>query len=228
MNFLVVAAHPDDEVLGAGGTMFKLNQSGHNVYVCIMSGDVMARAFRPKTEELRQDLGDSTSLLSVKGIIIGDFPNIEFNVVPHIKLVQFIEKAIVDSKAEAIITHHPADTNNDHMHTSLACQAAMRLFQRRTDIAPIKELMFMEVPSSTDWNVNQSMVPFQPNTYFEIGKDGIDMKIKALSKYDGVMRDFPHPRSAAVLKGLAAYRGGQSGMKYAEAFQSVFRRGFCY
>jgi N-acetylglucosamine malate deacetylase 1 len=224
MNFLIVAAHPDDEVLGAGGTMYKLNQAGHNVFVCIMSGDVMARSLRPQTEELMQDLNDSTSSLRVKAVFIGNFPNIEFNNVPHLKLVQFIEKAIIDTKSEVIITHHPADTNNDHLHTSLACQAAIRLFQRRTDVTPIKEFMFMEVPSSTDWSVNQSMLPFQPNTYYEIGKDGVDMKIKALSQYSGVMRDFPHPRSVAALKGLAVYRGGQSGLKYAEAFQSVFRR----
>lgn len=84
----------------------------------------------------------------------------------------------------------------------------------------------MEVPSATDWSVNKAMLQFSPNTFIEIGEVGIDIKLKALSLYRGVMRDYPHPRSYEAIKALAVYRGGQAGMKYAEAFESVFRRGF--
>ena len=128
-------------------------------------------------------------------MIRGSFPNIEFNTVPHLNLVQFIEKAIAETRASLVITHHPADTNNDHLHTSLACQAAVRLFQRRDDIPPVKELWFMEVPSATDWNINTSVLPFSPNTFIEVGKAGVEQKLRALSKYRAVMRDYPHPRS---------------------------------
>lgn len=226
MNYLFVVAHPDDEVLGAGGTIYKLAQKGEKVNVCIMSGNVQARALRPEDAELKSDISDSMNILGVNNYIEGEFPNIEFNTVPHLKLVQFVEAAMIKTKADVVITHHPADTNNDHYHTSLACQAAIRLFQRREDVTPIKEFMFMEVLSATDWSVNTAFNAFRPNVFFEIGEDGVDAKIKALSAYRDVMRPYPHPRSEQSLRGLAAVRGSQSKLVYAEAFESVFRREF--
>lgn len=225
MNYLIVAAHPDDEVLGAGATMYTMAKSGNTVGVCILSGGVMARDRRPSDDALRNDITNSTDTLGISHVIMGDFPNIEFNTVPHLKLVQFIEKAILETKADIVITHHPADTNNDHLHASIACQAAIRLFQRREDVKPVKELWLMEIPSATDWSVNRAMNVFLPNTFIEVGEDGVDMKLNALGRYRGVMRDYPHPRSAEAIKGLAAYRGGQAGQKYAEAFECAFRRG---
>lgn len=225
MKYLIVVAHPDDEVLGAGATIYKLSSEGHLVDVCILSGEVNARNNRPSISELHNDVASSLDILGVNNVIKGYFPNIEFNTVPHLKLVQFIEAAIISTGAEVIFTHHPADLNNDHLHTSLACQAAVRLFQRRADVTPIRELLFMEVPSATEWSLNKSMNVFSPNTFVEVGRVAVEKKIEALSRYRGVMRDYPHPRSAEVLTGLAAYRGGQAGMVYAEAFECVFRRG---
>jgi LmbE family N-acetylglucosaminyl deacetylase len=226
MSYLIVVAHPDDEVLGAGATMYRLAQLGHSVNVCILSAEVNARNHRPSAEELNEDVSSSMNILGVKKVIKGDFPNIQMNIVPHLKLVQFIEMAIIETKAEVIFTHHPADLNNDHLHTSLACQAAARLFQRRNDVTPLKELLFMEVPSSTEWGLNKAMNQFSPNTFIEVGEVSVDKKIEALAQYRGVMRDYPHPRSNEAMKGLAAYRGGQAGFVYAEAFESVIRRGF--
>lgn len=224
MTYLIVVAHPDDEVLGAGATMYKLAKEGHSVNVCILSGEVEARKYRPSISELNEDVDKSMNILGVDKIIKGNFPNIQFNNVEHLKLVQFIEKVIIETKAEIVFTHHPGDLNNDHLHTSLACQAAVRLFQRRNDVKPLKELLFMEIPSSTEWALNKSMKQFSPNTFVEVGKIGVEKKIEALSQYRGVMRDYPHPRSSEAITGLAAYRGGQAGMVYAEAFESVFRR----
>ena len=224
MSYLIVVAHPDDEILGAGATMAKLAAEGKEVNVCILSGQAQARTQRPEDAELEADTEHALDAIGVKQRIIGDFPNIKFNMVPHLELVQFIEQAIVTTKADVIITHHPGDTNNDHYHTSIACQAAIRLFQRRTNVIPIKEFMFMEVLSSTEWSVNTSLRRFTPNLFVEVGKDNVVKKIKALSTYRDVMRPYPHPRSAEALEGLAAYRGGQSGCCYAEAFESVFRR----
>jgi LmbE family N-acetylglucosaminyl deacetylase len=223
-TYLVVAAHPDDEVLGLGGTIYKLTQAGNRVDVLIMSANAKARTRRPSTEELFTDLEMSSRILGVTNVITGDFPNIEFNNIPHIKLVQFIEAAIIDVNPNVIVTHWPGDTNNDHMHTALACQAAIRLFQRRNDVKPLDACYFMEVPSSTEWTINTATNTFTPNTFVEIGNDGLDIKLKALETYRGVMRDFPHPRSLEVLRGLAAYRGGQAGLIYAEAFACAFRR----
>lgn len=224
LSYLVVVAHPDDEVLGAGATILKLSQLGQEVNVCILSGDVNARKNRPTTELLNQDINSAKDIIGINKVIKGPFPNIAFNTVKHLDLVQFIEKAIIETEADVIFTHHPADLNNDHYHTSVACQAATRLFQRKADIKPIKELLFMEILSSTEWKLNTSMKQFTPNVFVEVEEERVDKKIRALSAYRGVMRDYPHPRSNEALKGLAAYRGSQAGVLYAEAFESAFRR----
>jgi len=224
MNYLVVVAHPDDEVLGAGATMYKLSSEGHSVNVCILSSQANARVNRPDLIDLNIDVENSMGILRVDKVISGNFPNIKFNNTPHLELVQFIERAIVEVNAEVIITHHPSDLNNDHLHTSLACQAASKLFQRNPEVTPLKELLFMETPSATDWALSSINGRFNPNVFIEVGEDAMDKKIEALKQYRGVMRDYPHPRSNEVLKGLSLYRGGQAGVYYAEAFECVFRR----
>ncbi len=223
-KYLLVVAHPDDEVLGCGASIRKWSQNGDIVDICIMCTEAKARAFRPNDIELNNDLNTSSNFLGVNSKYEGKFPNIEMNNVPHLQLVQFIEKAILQSQPDIIITHHPSDTNNDHLQTSMACQAAIRLFQRRKEVKPLKEFWFMEVLSSTEWSVNSSMNCFQPNTFVEVGEENVNVKIKALSTYRGVMRPYPHPRSEEAIKGLAAYRGAQSGTNYAEAFDVVLRR----
>ena len=223
MNYLLVVAHPDDEVLGAGASMYKWCKNGDVVDVAIMSTEAKARAFRPSDAELDGDKDAAMSFLGVNKIYEGSFPNIEMNTVPHLKLVQFIEEAIIESQPDIVITHHPADTNNDHMQTSMACQESVRLFQRRPEVKRVKEFWYMEVPSCTEWKINNSMNTFNPNTFVEVGKEGVDAKIQALSMYRGVMRPYPHPRSAEYITGLAAMRGGQWGCNYAESFEVVIR-----
>lgn len=223
MKYLLVVAHPDDEVLGAGASMFRWSREGHQIDVAIMCTEAKARAFRPEDKELDDDLNASSDFLGIHRKFEATFPNIEMNTVPHLKLVQFIESAIRESEPDIIITHHPADTNNDHLQTSMACQEAVRLFQRRPEAKRVRELWYMEVPSCTEWKINSAMVSFNPNCYVEVGKEGVDAKVKALSMYRGVMRPYPHPRSAEFIEGLAAYRGGQWGLMYAEAFEVVVR-----
>ena len=223
MKYLLVVAHPDDEVLGAGASMFRWSREGHQIDVAIMCTEAKARAFRPEDKELDEDLNASSDFLGIHRKFEATFPNIEMNTVPHLKLVQFIESAIRESEPDIIITHHPADTNNDHLQSSMACQEAVRLFQRRPEVKRVRELWYMEVPSCTEWKINSAMVSFNPHCYVEVGKEGVDAKVKALSMYRGVMRPYPHPRSAEFIEGLAAYRGGQWGLMYAEAFEVVMR-----
>lgn len=222
MNYLIVVAHPDDEVLGAGATIHKLIQEGNNVAICTMANHAAARANISDT--LVADQQNALTMLGVEKTYAADFPNIKMNTVPHLELVQFIESCIEDHQAEAIITHHPSDTNIDHQETSRAAQAAARLFQRKEGIPALKLFLYMEVPSSTEWSLDSSANRFHPNWFVEVGKAGIELKIRALSEYKGVMRDYPHPRSVEGLTGLAAYRGSQSGCDYAEAFECVFER----
>ena len=208
---------------GGGESIWKWAHDGDEVDVCIMCVEAKARAFRPSDAELEGDTDAAVSFLGVKRKFEGTFPNIEMNTVSHLKLVQFIEAAIRESEPDVIITHHPADTNNDHLQTSMACQEAIRLFQRRPEVKRVREFWYMEVPSCTEWAVNAAMNLFRPNCYVEVGKDGVEAKCKALSMYRGVMRPYPHPRSDEYITGLAAMRGGQWGMEFAEAFEVVRR-----
>ncbi len=222
MNVLFVVAHPDDEVLGAGATIHKLVSEGHNVAVATLVNQAGARVNLSDT--LQSDQAKAFEIMGIQKSYAGDFPNIQMNTVPHLKLVQFIEHAIEDWKAEVIYTHHPSDTNNDHVMTSYAAQAASRLFQRRPGVPALKQFIYMEVPSSTEWSFDSSSNRFAPNMFVEVGKDGVDLKIQALACYKGVMRPYPHPRSEEAITGIAAYRGVQAGCNYAEAFESVFYR----
>lgn len=222
MNYLVVVAHPDDEVLGAGATIHKLISEGHYVAVAIMVSQAAARKGLSST--LSDDEAKALSIIGVKKTYHASFPNIKMNTVSHLELVQFVESCIEDWNAEVIVTHHPSDTNNDHIQTSYAVQAACRLFQRRDNLPALKEVLYMEVLSSTEWSLDTSANRFTPNYFVEVGKEGVELKLKALSEYKGVMRPYPHPRSNEALEGLAAYRGVQAGCNYAEAFECAFRR----
>lgn len=222
MNYLIVVAHPDDEVLGAAGTILKLVKEGHKVAVATLANHASARA--NISETLSADQKKAFDIMGIENTYAALFPNIKMNTVPHLELVQFIEKCIEDWQAEAIITHHPSDTNNDHVMTSYAAQAASRLFQRKDGVPSLKQFIYMEVPSSTEWSLDSSANRFAPNMFVEIGYEGVEIKIKALAAYKGVMRPYPHPRSEEAIKGLAAYRGAQAGCNYAEAFESVFYR----
>ena len=221
MRYLFVVAHPDDEVLGAGATIRRLITEHNEVAVATMVNHAAARANISDT--LADDQKKAMGILGVQKTYTADFPNIKMNTVPHLELVQFIEFCIEDWQADAIFTHHPSDTNIDHTMTSGAAQAASRLFQRKDGIPPLKEFAYMEVPSSTEWSFDSSANRFSPNLFVEIGKEGVELKIKALKAYKGVMRPYPHPRSVEALSGLAASRGVQAGCDYAEAFECAFR-----
>ncbi len=222
MKYLFVVAHPDDEVLGAGATIHRRIAEGHEVAVATLVNRVAARSNLSPTLDAEQ--ARAFAVLGIERSYAADFPNIKMNTVPHLELVQFVEKCIEDFGAEAVITHHPSDTNIDHAMTSGAVQAAVRLFQRRENIPPLRELWYMEVPSSTEWSLDSSVNRFTPNLFVEIGETGLDRKLEALALYAGVMRPYPHPRSDEALRGLAAWRGAQAGCCYAEAFEAVFRR----
>ena len=145
------------------------------------------------------------------------------NLIQHLEIVKYIEEQIIKYQPDRIFTHHPSDLNDDHKKISEACMAAARISQRKNNIKPINALYFMEILSSTDWAfASSNCSTFAPNVFVDINET-FNKKLEALSCYKDVMREPPHPRSNEVLRGHAAYRGGQSGFLLAEAFQQVYR-----
>ena len=222
---LVVVAHPDDEILGIGGTAKAYAEKGEIFTAVMVCSSVEARNARPADNELRSDILRAAKICGFTEPVLGDFPNLNLNAVSHLSLVQFIEEQIRVFKPTRIFTHHPGDLNDDHRQVSKACLAACRLFQRTPDIQiPLGSFYFMEVPSATDWSFRGLGPPFEPDTFVDI-VETFESKILGLEAYRGVMRPEPHPRSKQMLKGLHSYRGGQSGYLLAESFQTVFRCG---
>lgn len=220
---LIIVAHPDDEVLGFGGTGAKLAKQNEVIQPIILCGDVNERTKLPKKKTLHENIIAANKFLGFEDPILGDFPNLRMNSIDHVDIVQFIERQILKFKPNRIFTHHPSDLNNDHVQITNACLAASRLFQRQPDKQALDAIYFMEILSSTDWSFPSVKSAFKPDTFSDISKT-LEVKLKALSKYKNVMRPSPHPRSIEVLTGHSAYRGGQCGYQYAEAFQTAFKR----
>lgn len=223
MNYLFVVAHPDDEVLGAGGLIYNLVKAGKRVRVCYMCSDAKARNTTSNIVSIRDQAINSMKVLGVSKVdlVFGEFDNIKMNVVPHLDIVKFIESVIIDYKPNVVVTHFPDDLNSDHKITSECCDEAIRYFQRNNSDFSIDKYMYMEVLSSTDWVTRKQ---FAPNIFYEINEDGLEKKIEALKNYDSAIRDFPHPRSEINIKALATTRGCQSGLFLAESFMIAFEK----
>ena len=217
----MVVAHPDDEILGFGGTGAFLVNNHEYVQPLILCGEVLERKNRPANDDLLLNMNDANKFLGFEKPIFGKFPNLAMNTVKHISLVKFIENQIETFQPNRIFTHHPSDLNDDHRQVSNACMAAFRLFQRNRNIGRISSLFFMEILSSTEWSFSNSQNKFDPNMYIDIGSY-INKKIEALAIYKNVMRESPHPRSSEAIRALSIYRGCQSGYMHAESFQMVY------
>lgn len=217
-RYLIVAAHPDDEVLGAGALIHKVVEHGDEVYVCLLSHWSPTR-----DDNLKHGIKESHGRLGVKQSYVGDFGCMRFKDEDHHAIVRFIEAAIKDCEPDYLITHHPADIHVDHGIAAECCLEAAKLPQRQIeDVLPIRKIMFMEVPSSTDWNISPANGIFVPNFFVSVKETDLNAKIDAIGVYKNVLRQKPHPRSLENIKALATVRGSQCGRCYAEAFQLAF------
>lgn len=223
-RYLFVVAHPDDEVLGAGGFIYEAAQRGDAVGVAVLNTCDTTR-YQDDLAGIKDDLDESHRLIGVTKCYKFDYLDSNFHNADHRKMVQDIEGCIRDFEPDVIFTQHPGDVNTDHYWTAASCMEAFHLFQRgRESIKPIRALYLMEVQSSTDWALNPSESRFEPDTYVPISEDAVQAKTMALNVYENVIRPRPHPRSIAALRALPILRGAQAGFLNAEAFQCVFRR----
>jgi LmbE family N-acetylglucosaminyl deacetylase len=219
MVFLVIVAHPDDEILGFGGSCYTLSKAGHEVYSLILCGGVLKRKLRPTDEELYSDVRAACNIVGYKDVVLEAFPNLALNNLPESDIVECVESYIKKISPNYVYTHHMNDLNIDHRIISKAVLAACRIFQRLNDNSPLLGVYYIYILSSTDWSFASHADSFQENHFIEIGSDGLEKKLMALNEYRKVMRTYPHPRSHESVKSLSILAGSKSGLNYAESFE---------
>lgn len=216
-KILIVAAHPDDEVLGAGGTILKHVKNGDQASVLILSdGESSRGASAGKIRKRAEQAKKAAKLLGVKKVFLETLPDNKFDSVPLLEIVKKVEKIIYAVKPNIIYTHFSDDLNIDHQITFKAVLTACRPQPKFC----VKEIYSFEVLSSTEWQAKKKKSLFCPTDYNDISKF-VNGKIKALEAYADELRAHPHPRSKEGVKILAKYRGLEVGYKFAEAFQAV-------
>jgi LmbE family N-acetylglucosaminyl deacetylase len=218
---LVVAAHPDDEVLGCGGTMARLAEEGWQVHVLILAEGVTSRAQARERAHHESELGAlsraaqaAASVLGVVGVRLLSMPDNRMDGIELLDVVKRVEEEIARLHPRRIYTHHRDDLNVDHRIVHDAVAAAARPLPGTC----VREVMTFEVPSATEWRLAGSGIPFVPNVFVDIGRT-LDRKCKALEAYASEMRQYPHARSLKAVEHLARWRGAGAGMEAAEAFQ---------
>jgi LmbE family N-acetylglucosaminyl deacetylase len=216
---LVIAAHPDDEILGVGGTIAKHVNNGDECFVIILGEGMTSRHDNRnqvdslKVEELHSDTFDAAKIIGYKKVYLENLPDNRFDSVDLLNIIKVLEKYIEKIKPDVIYTHHYGDLNVDHRKTYEAVLTATRPIEEDC----VKEIYCFETVSSTEWNF-EYIKPFKPNYFVDITKT-LGIKLKAMECYKSELRDFPHPRSIENLEASAKKWGSVVGLKYAEAFE---------
>ena len=217
-KILVIAAHPDDEVLGCGGSIAKLSKQGAVIHIAFLADGVFSRVgdAKIKQNELMQRrlaAENACNILGAHSVSFGDFPDNQLDTIPLIDVIRTVEEIIKKYNPDTIFTHHGGDLNIDHRLTHDAVLTACR---PQSDNS-VKTLLFYEVPSSTEWQSPNSVLFFTPNWFIDIS-DELNLKTQALNAYHDELRAWPHPRSIKGVEYLARWRGATICVEAAEAF----------
>ncbi|MGC8451588.1 MAG: PIG-L deacetylase family protein [Cylindrospermopsis raciborskii] len=214
-SILVIAAHPDDEVLGCGGTIACYTAQDIPVRVIFLADGISSREASDMAELESRHLAarKAAECLGISEVSFGEFPDNQLDTVPLLSIVKRIEQAIANYQPDTIFTHHIGDVNIDHQRVHQAVVTACRPQPHH----PVKTLLFFEIPSSTEWQPPGSAPTFHPNWFMDISHT-LAIKQQALEFYQQEMRPFPHPRSPEAVTALAQWRGATVGVAAAEAF----------
>ncbi|AJA91983.1 hypothetical protein A7X95_06000 [Candidatus Nitrosopelagicus brevis] len=232
MKVLIIVAHPDDEVLGMGGTIKKLTKNKNQVKIVIMATGVAARRsinfknssnyditenqqkiIKKQIETIKKHAQKAAKILGVSDIEFLGYPDNEMDTVSNLELTKSVEKIIQNYKPEIVYTHTPFDVNVDHV----SCYNAVLTATRPKKNTIVKKVISFEVPSSTEWNFTSVFVP---NTFVDISRE-LSSKIKALECYKTEIENYPHPRSPKALQSIGNRWGTVSGFSVAEAFSLI-------
>ncbi|MBQ0016866.1 MAG: PIG-L family deacetylase [Bacteroidales bacterium] len=217
-KILVIAAHPDDEVLGMGGTIAKLAAQGCEVNVLIVTDGSSSQYSESANlaeiiEAKKQETWACARTLGVKNVYYGELPDMKLDTVPHITINKVIESVIDQLQPDTVFTHFWGDVNQDHVNVYKSTMVAVRPVQGQG----VKELYCYRVPSSTEWTPCKGDSMFMPNCFVDIS-DFAQQKYEAFGKYATELRNYPHPRSVQHLQELDVAHGLEVGMGSTETF----------
>jgi len=222
MTTLILAAHPDDEVLGCGGTIANLTQRGDGVAIAILGEGITSRHARredadPKAlRALQKRSLRAAKILGVNEVEFFNLPDNRFDTVPLLDVVKIVERLVAQYKPAMVFTQHGGDLNIDHAVLFRATLTATRPMSA----SPVKALYAYEVASSSEWAFQKFSPPFRPNHFVNIAGT-LEKKIRAMQIYESEARPFPHPRSPEALRAAAQHWGSVIGRPAAEAFELV-------
>jgi N-acetylglucosamine malate deacetylase 1 len=220
-SILVLAAHPDDEVLGCGGTMARYASEGAAVNVAFLGDGVSSRGDMAKDSALfldeaaarRAAAKTACGILGATVVRFGDYPDNRLDTVALLDVVKFIEALLEQHSPDTVFTHHAGDLNIDHRRVHQAVETACRPLPGRS----VKTIASFEVPSSTEWRLAGASAGFAPNWFIDISP-WLDHKLRALDAYAAELREWPHPRSRRAVEHLARWRGATVGVDAAESY----------
>lgn len=214
-SVLVVAAHPDDEVIGVGGTLAKHAAAGDDVYVAVLTegasaqypeeGEKMAARKKEQTLKAAEQLG-------VAEVFAGDFPELRLDALPIFEITRFLERVVTRVKPNVVYTHHFAELNRDHRTAYEATTVAVRPYA----LPSFERLLCYQVDTLEHWGHG----PAQYNVYSDI-EEQLEAKLAAMAIYDTEVREYPHPRSLEAMRQTARRNGAAVGLRAAEIFQLV-------
>lgn len=212
MNILVIAAHPDDEVLGMGGTIKKFSKLGNNIKLCVISEGASAQySDKEMINVRRESCTKAGKILGIQDFKFLGFPDAKLDSIPQLEINIEIEKIISEFNPEIVFTISNGDLSKDHQKVFESTLVATRPVNNK-----IRKVLAYELPGP---RIEQ----FQPTIFEDISSE-INSKNEAMLEYESEMEQFPHPRSIESIESLAKYRGSQSGLKFAEAFKLVYER----
>ncbi len=210
MKILVIAPHPDDEVLGCGGTITKHTKEGGEVYLCIVT-----KAYTPEWSEefiknRLKEIEKANKILGIKKTYFLDYPTVKLDTIPQKELNEAISKVVNEVNPDVVYIPHKGDLNKDHRLVFESTLVATRPINRK-----VKRILSYETLSETEWG--QPIEPFIPNVYIDISET-FEAKVEAMKAYENELKQYPHPRSLEIIEALAKKRGSEIGVNFAEAF----------
>ena len=213
LNVLIVAAHPDDEVLGVGGAAAVHAEQGDHVTLAIMCEGISARYAHSRKDEVRAQSEAAAKILGAADLHLGELPEQRLETLPISEVALHIEKLVEKVQPARIYTHFAGDINRDHRVLAEATLIAARPYAAPS----VCDILMYETPSSTEWSSPQLPPVFQPTLFTDI-TSVLERKLEAMSRYTAEVREYPHPRSLQALRERARYWGSLVNVAAAEPF----------